>query len=55
MEDELNEFSFDKFMNDINKRESDSASRQSGEEALTPQREYIKRYRELPQNRTKWE
>ena len=55
MEDELNEFSFDKFMKDINRREEQSVSETAKSDQMTPQREYIKRYRELPQNRTKWE
>jgi hypothetical protein len=50
------DFTFDKFINDIVQRE-EQLKRQNGEpqEQNTPQREYVKRYRELPQNRTKWE
>ena len=46
-------FEFDKFMNDIVKREP--ARDVPKQEELTPQREYAQRYRELPQNRTRWE
>ena len=56
MENE-NEFVFDKFMEDIIKREEAAGQQQrpdAKEEPLTPQREYIRKYRELPQNRTRW-
>jgi hypothetical protein len=53
---EEQDFVFDKFIDDIVKRE-EASKRNDGDprEQNTPQREYIKRYRELPQNRTKWE
>lgn len=47
-------FEFDKFMQDIVKRESHERVEQPKNEELTPQREYAQRYRELPQNRTRW-
>lgn len=56
MNDEFS-FDFDKFMNDIVNREpSTTPAPNAGaqDHDLTPQREYIKRYRELPQNRTTW-
>ena len=46
-------FEFDKFINDIVTREPVERPVQQQEE-LTPQREYVRRYRELPQNRTTW-
>jgi hypothetical protein len=51
-----NEFVFDKFMEDIIKREEAAGQQRpdAKEEPLTPQREYIRKYRELPQNRTRW-
>jgi len=51
-----NEFVFDKFMEDIIKREEAAGQSRpvEKEEPLTPQREYIRKYRELPQNRTRW-
>jgi len=52
--DENNEqaFEFDKFMSDIVKRESLKETEQPKD--VTPQREYAQKYRELPQNRTRW-
>jgi hypothetical protein len=47
-------FEFDKFMNDIVDREPAANQVPQPSDDLTPQREYIKRYRELPQNRTRW-
>lgn len=47
-------YDFNKFMNDIVSREQSSESRPPLEDQITPQREYIKKYRELPQNRTRW-
>lgn len=53
---ENQDFVFDKFIDDIVKREDASKrSEPPQHEQNTPQREYIRRYRELPQNRTKWE
>jgi hypothetical protein len=46
-------FEFDKFMQDIVKKESNERVDTSREE-ITPQREYAQKYRELPQNRTRW-
>jgi hypothetical protein len=54
MQDDLS-FDFDKFMVDITKREQSSTPIQNNREELTSQREYIKRYGELPQNRIVWE
>ena len=53
MQDDLN-FNFDKFITDITQREQASVP-QAQEDTITAQREYIKKYRELPQNRIVWE
>jgi len=52
---ENQDFVFDKFIDDIVKREEASKRIDDNQSQNTPQREYIKRYRELPQNKTKWE
>lgn len=53
---ENQDFVFDKFIDDIVRREEAAKKPEpSQQEQNTPQREYIRRYRELPQNRTKWE
>jgi hypothetical protein len=48
-------FTFDKFMDDILLREAEAAAKKKKLEAEsnTPQREYIKRYGENPYNRIK--
>lgn len=48
------QFEFDKFIQDIVKRESVERVENPDTNEITPQREYINRYRELPQNRTRW-
>lgn len=50
--EEDTQFTFDKFMDDILVKE-DKAKRQGRQKEETPQREYIKRYREKPGNRIK--
>lgn len=53
--EEKGSFDFDKFMDDIVVREQKNRPAEPGPaDQTTPQREYIKRYRELPQNRTRW-
>jgi hypothetical protein len=47
-------FEFDKFMQDIVTKESRNHTEDVKPEELTPQRQYIQKYRELPQNRTRW-
>jgi hypothetical protein len=50
-------FEFDKFMQDIAPAPGPVGTmpvNQEAHEELTPQREYIRRYRELPQNKTTW-
>jgi hypothetical protein len=49
-------FEFDKFMQDTieNVPVPVHHNTQGEQNELTPQREYIRRYRELPQNRTTW-
>lgn len=47
-------FEFDKFMDEIIVKEEVSKKRNDTEDDVTPQREYVKRYRELPQNRVKF-
>jgi hypothetical protein len=51
------EFKFDKFINDIVKREEESREhikKYVDEHADSPQRKYNKLYRERPQNRVVW-
>lgn len=46
---------FDKFMDEIIVKEETSKRRkEETAEEITPQREYARRYRELPQNRVKF-
>lgn len=50
-------FEFDKFMQDIVPAPQPVGTapvNQESHDELTPQREYIRRYRELPQNKTTW-
>lgn len=47
-------FQFDKFINDIVQKEDMNRLPSTEEPAITAQREYIQKYRELPQNRIKW-
>jgi len=50
-------FDFDKFMNDIVppvQSPGIDPAQQAANSEITPQREYIRRYRELPQNKTTW-
>lgn len=48
-------FEFDKFIDDIARREQPiTVPQELPVQEITPQREYIRRYRELPQNRTTW-
>ena len=47
-------FEFDKFIQDIVKRESHERIETPPQNETTPGREYAQRYRELPQNRTRW-
>lgn len=54
MSENENEFEFDKFVEDIVKKEQRNIVVPQQEDNLTPQQEYNKRYRELPQNRTRW-
>ena len=56
MQEDFN-FNFDKFIDDITRRENASTPQPQphGQEELTAQREYIRRYSELPQNRINWE
>lgn len=51
MQDDEEKFTFDKFMDEIVVRERKLEKRDVIEE--TPARKYAKKYRELPQNRTK--
>ena len=53
MQEDFN-FNFDKFVDDIAHREQAYVP-QKQEDTITAQREYIKRYRELPQNRIVWD
>jgi hypothetical protein len=53
-ENNTQDFEFDKFMQDIVTKENRNRTEDAKPEELTPQREYIQRYRELPQNRTRW-
>ena len=52
MEEDFN-FNFDKFVDDITRREQVNVPQK--QEDITAQREYIKKYRELPQNRIVWD
>lgn len=54
MSENENEFEFDKFVEDIVQKEQRNVQVPQQEENLTPQQEYNRRYRELPQNRTRW-
>jgi hypothetical protein len=45
-------FEFDKFMDEIVVKEA--KKEENKDEKLTPQREYIRRYRERPQNRIRF-
>ena len=50
-------FEFDKFINDITKREEEKRQKQAEyarEHSDTPQRKYNDLYRELPQNRVRY-
>ena len=47
-------FEFDKFMQDIVTKENRSRVEDTKPEETTPQRQYVQKYRELPQNRTRW-
>lgn len=49
----MQDFSFDKFMDDILLKEAERAKRAQELEAETPQREYARKYRETPANRTR--
>jgi len=53
--DKPQNFEFDKFINDIVTRENRNRTEDMKPDDTTPQREYIKRYRELPQNKIRWE
>jgi len=48
------DFQFDKFMQDIVTKESRNRVEDVPPEEITPQRQYVQKYRELPQNRTRW-
>lgn len=48
------DFQFDKFMQDIVTKESRGRVEDVKPEEMTPQRQYVQKYRELPQNRTRW-
>ena len=52
--DDNQSFSFDKFMDDIIADELLTQKRDQKVDQLTPTREYIRRYREYPLNRTRW-
>lgn len=54
MTDETQTFEFDKFMESIEKNERVPRYEKQDEEK-TDARRYIERYRELPQNRTRWQ
>lgn len=47
-------FEFDKFMDNIVKDSIVKRAHYDYVDETTPQREYAKRYRELPQNKTRW-
>lgn len=53
-ENDQSNFEFDKFMQDIVTRENRQRVENVQPEDLTPQRQYVQKYRELPQNRTRW-
>ena len=53
MEEEI-AFEFDKFMDSIVRDSITKRAHYDHVDEMTPQREYIKRYRELPQNKTRW-
>lgn len=50
---QVDSFEFDKFMDEIVVKEA-KKEEQAKDEEDTPQRKYVKRYRELPQNRIKF-
>jgi len=49
-----NDFTFDKFMDDILIKEASKNNKNDVEEEDTPQRRYIKLYRERPHNRIRY-
>jgi len=51
MEDDKEVYEFDKFMDGILNEEAKKKTRTENDAVDTPARVYIKRYRELPQNR----
>jgi len=56
MTDENQTFEFDKFMESIEKREGTLPRDQAPvNDEKTDARRYVERYRELPQNRTRWQ
>lgn len=52
--DENQGLNFDKFMDDIVADELLAKKQTVKQDELTPSREYIRRYREYPANRTRW-
>lgn len=55
MSDDSQVFEFDKFMDSIERIEKSRHVEQTPNDQITPQREYNIRYRELPQNRVRYE
>ena len=51
----MQDFNFDKFMDDLLLKQAETSVKKRELEGDTPQREYIRRYRELPANRMKVE
>ena len=56
MSEETQTFEFDKFMESIEKKEGNLPREQAPtNDEKTDARRYVERYRELPQNRTRWQ
>lgn len=51
----MQDINFDKFMDDLLAKQAVDAAKKREQEQETPQREYIRRYRELPLNRMRVE
>jgi len=49
----MQDINFDKFMDDLLEKQASAAAKKQQLEQETPQREYVRRYRELPINRTR--
>ena len=55
MTEETQTFEFDKFIESIERSENNRPHDSERKEEKTDARRYIERYRELPQNRTRWQ